>query len=158
MLELLTPGEIKDLLAISAEPLGWDELVPGACLVPTFIEALAVELELNREFCWSPLLPGAEGKFVESALYKEVPNRRASGKSLLIRLLSGPCEEDIWIVSAELEDPPIRDPILPFEEARWRFCENWVTAGIWDRPWGLAEELICPGCTGINEDDCSVGW
>jgi hypothetical protein len=83
-----------------------------------------VELELNREFCWLPLLLGAEGKFVESALHKEEPDRRGSGKSLLIRLLSGSSEEDIWIVSVELEDPPIRDPILPFEEARLRFCEN----------------------------------
>jgi hypothetical protein len=57
--------------------------------------ALAVELELNREFCWLPLLPRAEGKFVESALYKEDPNRRGSGKLLLVRHLLVSCEEDI---------------------------------------------------------------
>jgi hypothetical protein len=38
-----------------------------------------MEPELEPEFCWLLLLPGADKKYVESGLKKEEPNNRCSG-------------------------------------------------------------------------------
>ena len=96
---------------------------PGTCWSPTFAAARSVELEL--EFCWLLLLPGADSKFVESALNIDGPSKKESWRLLIVRLLPGSCEADLrFIVSAELEELPILEPKLPSDGGWYKLCEN----------------------------------
>jgi len=82
-------------------------------------------VELELEFCWLLLLPGADSKLVESVENIDGPSKKGSGRLLLVRLLPESCEADLrFIVSTELEELPALEPKLLFDGGWYKLCEN----------------------------------